>query len=60
LVAAALADADLTAPLLRGMSALRTAAVADDVYMMIVYFADDVRRRRSAEQDGDEKLKGKS
>ena len=44
LVAAALADADLTAPLLRGMSALRTAAVADDVYMMIVYFADDVRR----------------
>jgi hypothetical protein len=35
---------DLTAPLPRGMSALRTAAVADDVYMMIVYFADDVRR----------------
>jgi hypothetical protein len=34
---AALADADLTAPLLRGMSALRTAAVADDAYMMIVF-----------------------
>lgn len=34
---AALADADLTAPLLRGINALRTAAVADDAYMVIVY-----------------------
>jgi len=35
---AALAEADLTATLLRGISALRTAAVADDAYMLIVIY----------------------
>ena len=35
---AALAEADLTATLLRGISALRTAAFADDAYMLIVIY----------------------